>query len=149
MIYAFLLLPASKYVEERKEVTSMIKNVYSRNALLLMGTLALALGLSASRAVAAGPNSVTMTVTAIGKKDTAPPEVKKDDIQLYQGKERLQVADWRRSETLYLAVLIDDSLDASISNQWNDLRAFIAAQPPTTYVAVAYGRNGTAMLAQD
>jgi len=127
----------------------MIKKVYFRNAFLLLGMLAVVLGLSASPALAAGPNSVTTTVTAIGKKDTAPPEVKKDDIQLYQGKERLQVADWRRGETLYLAVLIDDSLDASIANQWSDLRAFIAAQPPTTYVAIAYGRNGSAMLAQD
>jgi len=127
----------------------MIKNVYFRNAFLMLGMLALVLGLSAPRASAAGPNSVTMTVTAVGKKDTAPPEVKKDDVQLYQGKERLQIADWKRGETLYLAVLIDDSLDSNIASQWNDLKAFIAAQPSTTYVAVAYGRNGAAMLAQD
>jgi hypothetical protein len=127
----------------------MTKKVYFRNAFLMLGIFAVALGLSASRAVAAGPNSVTMTVTAVGKKNTAPPEVKKEDIQLYQGKERLQVADWKRGETLYLAVLIDDSLDASIASQWSDLKAFIAAQPPTTYIAVAYGRNGAAMLAQD
>jgi hypothetical protein len=90
-----------------------------------------------------------MTVTAVGKKDSAPPEVKKDDIQLYQGKERLQTADWRRGENLFLAILIDDSLDSTIASQWSDLKAFIAAQPPTTYIAVAYGRNGAAMLAQD
>jgi len=46
-------------------------------------------------------------------------------------------------------VLIDDSLRSSIANQWNDLRAFLMAQPPTTYIAVAYARNGTAMVAQD
>src|SRR4029434_2578384 len=69
--------------------------------------------------------------------------------QLYQGKERKQVADWRRGETLFLAVLIDDSLRSSIANQWSDLRAFLMAQPPSTYIAVAYARNGTAMVAQD
>lgn len=127
----------------------MSKRMHFHSAFLMLGTLAAALGLSTVRAVAAGPSSVTMTVTAIGKKDTAPPEVKKDDIQLYQGKERLQVADWKRGETLYLAVLIDDSLDYTIASQWTDLKAFLAAQPPTTYVSVFYGRNGTAMLAQD
>jgi hypothetical protein len=65
------------------------------------------------------------------------------------GKERTQIADWRKGETLYLAILIDDSLDASIANQWGDLKTFMMAQPDTTYIAVAYGRNGTAMVAQD
>jgi hypothetical protein len=46
-------------------------------------------------------------------------------------------------------VLIDDSLRSGIANQWNDLRAFLMAQPPSTYIVVAYARNGTAMVAQD
>src|SRR5262249_43602167 len=51
--------------------------------------------------------------------------------------------------SLYLAILIDDSLDQAVSLDWNDLRAFINSQPPTTYVAVAYSRNGSPMIAQD
>src|SRR5271168_89502 len=125
-----------------------IKTQFRRMA-LGFAALAAILSFSTAETKAAGPNSVTMTVTAVGKKDLAPPEVKKDDIQLYQGKERLQVADWRRSENLFLAILIDDSLDSSIANQWSDLKAFIAAQPPTTYISISYGRNGAAMLAQD
>lgn len=93
--------------------------------------------------------AVTTTVTAVGKKNSQPPPVKKEDIELYQGKERLQVADWRRGETLFLAVLIDDSLDQSIASQWSDVRAFFHAQPPSTYIGVFYGRNGAAMVAQD
>jgi hypothetical protein len=46
-------------------------------------------------------------------------------------------------------VLIDDSLRSTIANQWSDLRAFLVAQPQTTYVAVAYARNGSAMVVQD
>jgi hypothetical protein len=92
---------------------------------------------------------VTATVTAVGKKNTQPPPIKKDDVELYKGKERLQVADWRKGETLFLAVLIDDSLEQNISLQWNDLKAFMMAQPPTTYIGVFYGRNGAAMVAQD
>jgi hypothetical protein len=101
----------------------------------------------ASLRAASGPT--TFTVTAVGKKNNPAPAMKKDDVQLYQGKERLQIADWRRGEKLYLAVLIDDSLDQTIANQWSDLKAFMNEQSPDTYIAVAYARNGTAMLAQD
>ena len=90
-----------------------------------------------------------MTVTAVGKKDTSPPIVTKDNVQLYLNKERTQIADWNHGGKLYLAVLIDDSLDQNIASQWNDLKAFMMAQPPTTYIGVFYGRNGAAMVAQD
>ncbi len=100
-------------------------------------------------ASAAGPGSVTMTVTALGKKDAAPPEIKREDVQFYIDKERTQIADWRRGEKLYLAVLIDDSLDTDVGSQWNDLKEFFNAQPPTTYISVSYARNGSAQIAQD
>jgi VWFA-related protein len=116
---------------------------------LKLGAQALVLGLFVAGAVAAGPGTVTMTVTAAAKKDSNVPAVTKDDVQLYLNKERTQIADWKRGEKLYLAVLIDDSLDSSIAGQWGDLKAFFAAQPDTTYISVAYARNGAAMLAQD
>ena len=90
----------------------------------------------------------TTTVTAVGKKQSPPP-IKKDDVELFKGKERTQVADWKRGETLFLAILIDDSLDQEVASQWNDLKAFIDAQPQTTYVAVAYSRNASAAVVQD
>lgn len=112
--------------------------------------LAAALAVAALTATAVrAVEPVTTTVTAVGKKNTQPPPIKKDDVELYQGKERLQVADWRRGETLFLAVLIDDSLDQNIASQWNDLRAFMMAQPPSTYIGVFYGRNGAVQVAQD
>jgi VWFA-related protein len=117
---------------------------------LLSGAIAIAVLLSFAReTTAADSGAVTMTVTAVGKKETQPPALTKDDVQLYQGKEKVQVADWKRGETLYLAVLIDDSLDSSVANQWGDLKAFFMAQPENTYIAVAYARNGTAAVAQD
>lgn len=100
-------------------------------------------------ALAAGPGSVTMTVTALGKKDSEPPAINREDVQFYINRERRQIGDWRRGEKLYLAVLIDDSLDPDVAGQWNDLKAFFNAQPPSTYISVSYARNGTAMLAQD
>ena len=125
-----------------------MKKTMRGNKVLVLAGLALALASLAPSAMPAA-ESVTTTVTAVGKKNTQPPAVKKDDLQLYQGKERLQVADWRRGEALFLAILIDDSLEQNTASQWSDLKRFIAAQPPTTYVGVFYGRNGTATIAQD
>jgi len=116
---------------------------------LIAGAFALAIGISASSALSEAQGTVRTTVTAVGKKDVSAPAVKKEDVQFFLNKERTQIADWQRGENLYLAVLIDESLDSSVASQWDDLREFFNAQPPTTYISVAYARNGTAMLAQD
>jgi VWFA-related protein len=127
----------------------MMNKINLSRVALMLAAFALVLGLLAAGVVAAGPGTVTMTVTAVGKKDTNPPAIAKDDVQLYLNKERTQVANWNKGEKLFLAVLIDDSLDSSIASQWSDLKAFFAEQPATTYISVAYARNATAMLAQD
>jgi hypothetical protein len=132
-----------------KGVTIMMRKAVPSRIALMLGTLGLAFGFFAANAAAAGPGTVTLTVTAVGKKDTSPPIVNKEDVELYLKKERTQVADWKHAEKLYLAVLIDDSLDSVIASQWGDLKAFLLGQPDTTYISVAYARNGTAMLAQD
>jgi len=127
----------------------MTRKRITNHVVSLLGALAIALGLLAASTSRAGTGNVTITVTAVGKKDTNPPAVTKDDVHLYLNKERTQAARWAKAEKLYLAVLIDDSLDSSVANQWSDLKAFFDAQPATTYISVAYVRNGTAMLAQD
>ncbi len=96
-----------------------------------------------------GPDSVTLTVTAVGKKDAVPPAIKPGDAQLTLAKERKQVAGWTKAEKLYLAVLIDDSIDSGAASQWNDVKEFLTTQPESTYELVAYARNGTAAVAQD
>jgi hypothetical protein len=121
----------------------------SKRTLLYLAVSAMALLSTAAspKLVVASPIT-SVTVTAVGKKQPPPP-IKKEDIQLFQSKERLQVVDWRRGEALFLAILIDDSLDQEAASQWNDLKAFINAQSPSTYVAVAYSRDGAAIVAQD
>lgn len=121
----------------------------SRRALLLAGAAIATAGIVGAQPLPSDSPAATLTVTAVGKKDSVPPAVKKEDVQFYLGKEKTQMADWRKGETLFLAVLIDDSLDANIANQWTDLRAFMMAQPESTYISVAYVRNGTAVIAQD
>jgi hypothetical protein len=97
----------------------------------------------------AAAGTATITVTAIGKKDAAPPAISKDDVQLTVGKERKQIAAWEKGDSLGLAILIDDSLDTGAASQWSDLKDFIMAQGPNTAVAVAYFSNSTATIAQD
>jgi hypothetical protein len=116
---------------------------------LAVCAVAMILALSLTSAMAAGPGTVTMTVTAVAKHDATVPPIKKDDVQLYLNKERTQIAGWKPGEKLFLAVLIDDSLDSSIASQWGDLKAFLTSQPASTYISVSYARNGEAMVAQD
>jgi hypothetical protein len=127
----------------------MSKKIRTNSIGLLLGSLAFVLALLAPNAFAADSSGVTMTVTAVGKKDAAPPAVSASDVQFYLNKERTQIADWRRGEKLYLAVLIDDSLDNTVGNQWNELKAFFNSQPPTTYISVSYARDGAAEVVQD
>ena len=126
----------------------MIKQT-QRALLVAMGALIFLLGLVSSAAVAAAPSNATFTVTAVANKGADLPVVTTYDAQLMANNQRTPIASWQRSEKLYLAVLIDDSLDNLVANQWNDLRAFFNAQPDTTYIAVAYSRNGAANVAQD
>jgi len=136
----------------------MNNHLYRKGSLLLAALTAATLAPlatpaasnSAKDTTAAGdPPAVVMTVTATAKKNAQPPVLTKNDVDLYKGKERVQVADFARGETLYLAVLIDDSLRSDIASQWPDLKRFLMAQPASTYVAVGYARNGEVMLAQD
>jgi len=127
----------------------MMKKISSIRVALIFGALALVVGFFANNSLAAASGAGNLTVTAVGKKDTSPPLVTKDDVLFFLNKDRTQVADWKHGEKLYLAVLIDDSLASGIANQWGDLKSFLAGQPDNTYVLVAYARNGTAMVAQD
>ena len=127
----------------------MLKKISLSRLALIVGALLCAFGTSVSSAAAAGQGAVNVTVTAVGKKDISAPIVTKDDVQFFLNKERAQISDWKHGERLYLAVLIDDTLESGIANQWNDLKQFFAAQPDSTYISVSYARNGTAMLVQD
>jgi hypothetical protein len=94
-----------------------------------------------------GAGNATFTVTAVGKKDADVSNIPKDDVQLFQGKDRKQIGDWKKGDSLFLAILIDDSIDTSAGGQWEYLREFIMAQPPSTSIMVGYIMdNGTRVL---
>jgi hypothetical protein len=95
-----------------------------------------------------GSSTATFTVTAVGKKQEAPP-ISKDDVQLFQTKERKPINDWKKGEELYLAIVIDDSIDTTAGSQWDYLKQFIMSQPPSTSIALGYIRDNTVNIAQD
>src|ERR1700747_951899 len=64
---------------------------------LLLAPFGLTFALFAS-APARAADGVTLTVTAVAKKGP-PPAIKKDDAQVFEGKEHVQATDWRRGET--------------------------------------------------
>jgi hypothetical protein len=115
---------------------------------LFAGLLLFTSGVTQAQTKAAAPGNTTFTVTAVGKKESVPP-ISKDDVQLFQGKERKQIADWQKGDKLFLAILIDDSIDTGAGGQWDSLRDFILGQPASTFVMVGYIRNNTTMVAQD
>ena len=114
---------------------------------LLGAALLFTSGISAQTKSTSG--NVTFTVTAVGKKDADVSNIGKDDVQLFQGKERKQIGDWRKGDTLFLAILIDDSLDSTAGGQWDYLKEFIMSQPASTAIMVGYISNNGTRVAQD
>jgi hypothetical protein len=116
---------------------------------VFLGALLLSLtGFANAQTSSSGSGTVTFTVTAVGKKQEAPP-IGKDDVQLFQGKERKQIADWKKGDELYLAILIDSAIDQTSGGQWDYLKEFINAQPANTFIALGYLQNNTTLVAQD
>jgi hypothetical protein len=81
------------------------------------------------------------------------PEIKQEDVMVYEGKERDAVTEWVPAQgenaALELFILLDDGASESLGSQLEDLRQFINNQPATTKVGVAYMQNGIARVVQD
>ena len=116
---------------------------------VLLGTfLLVGVELSQAHSATAASENVTFTVTVVGKME-GDSAISNDDVQLFLGKERKQIGNWKKDDNLFLAILIDDSIDPGAAGNWNDLREFIMAQPATVHIAVGYIRNNTTVTAQD
>lgn len=116
---------------------------------LLLGTFLLVIGLGRAKTDSPAAGNATFTVTASGKKDTAPLPVSKDDVQLFQGKERKQIANWEKGGELFLVILIDDAISTDFGTVMGEVKNLIVSQPPATQIAVGYIRDNVTMLAQD
>ncbi len=96
---------------------------------------------------------VHMVVTVEAHHGTEIPAVTRDDVMVYEGKERDQVLDWVPAEGehggLELFILIDDSSSQALDTQISDVKQFISAQPATSKIGVAYMQNGAARIEQN
>lgn len=103
----------------------------------------------------AAPSTVPVTavVTVLGPKYTAPPAVGKNDVSVYQSRDKRTVTSWVPAQgdkaALQLAILIDDSDNTSLGSQLGDLSRFIKSLPPSTSVGIFYASNGTVQVASD
>jgi hypothetical protein len=97
------------------------------------------------------PVSTTVSVEARHGKDI--PAVSREDVRVFEGRNRLQVTDWiplqADQSSLELLVLIDDATDSNLASQFEDLRHFMNTQPPATAIAVGYLQNGTVRVIQN
>lgn len=120
---------------------------------LLVSFSVLACGAAAQEAPAASGPAVNMVVTVEARHGMNPAPVDRQDVMVYEGKTRDTVTSWVPAKAdhadLELFILIDDSANATLATQFDDIRQFINSQPATTKVGVAYMRNGTAEVAQN
>jgi hypothetical protein len=98
-------------------------------------------------AQAQGNKPVTTFVTVLGPNYTPPPAVSKDDIAVYEGKQKKEVTRWEPAQgdkgALQLAILIDDGTRTELGLQLKDIANFITAQPKNAGVGIFYASNGT------
>ena len=97
------------------------------------------------------PVSTVVSVEARHGKDI--PVVNREDVRVFEGHNRLKVTAWiplqGDQSSLELFILIDDASNTTLASQFEDMRRFMNAQPPTTAIAVGYIQNGTVQVVQN
>ncbi len=97
------------------------------------------------------PVSTVVSVEARHGKDI--PVVNREDVRVFEGRNRLQVTDWiplqGDQSSLELFVLIDDASNTNLASQFEDMGHFMNAQPPATAIAVGYMQNGAVRSVQN
>ena len=103
-------------------------------------------------AASTGP-AVNLVVTVEARHGSNVPEINREDVMVYEGKDRDKVTGWlplRGDHAgLEFFILLDDSSNVSLGSQLEDIRQFINVQPPTTKIGVAYMQNGIAQVVQN
>ncbi|HET9409965.1 MAG TPA: hypothetical protein VFO39_22200 [Candidatus Sulfotelmatobacter sp.] len=122
-------------------------------ALVLGSVLVVGEPLSAQQTPPANGVPVQTIVTVEPRHGSNVPEIKREDVLVFEGKDRDPVTDWVPLQgdraDLEFFVLLDDSSSVSLGSQLDDIRGFINSQPSTTKVGVAYMQNGIARIAQN
>ena len=99
-----------------------------------------------------GP-AANLVVTVEARHGSSVPDVTRDDVMAYEGRDRDRVTGWLPLQGdhagLEFFIMLDDSSNVTLGSQLEDVRQFINAQPPTTKIGVAYMANGIAQVVQN
>jgi hypothetical protein len=138
------------HLSVRKEA---MDRTYLKCAVLFILGVLTATTLVKSQQAPATETAVHMVVTAEARRGADAPVIQKEDVMVYQGRDRVKATDWiplqgERAE-LELFILLDDASDASLGSQLEDLRRFITSQPAMTRIGLGYMRNGTVEIVQN
>jgi len=131
-----------------------VNNKYAFHIMIALAAL-IALSTISIAQQPANPNSsaVHMVVTVEPRHGTETPVVNREDVMVYEGKDRDQVTDWLPAQgdhaALEFFILIDDSANTALATQFEDIKKFIAGQPPSTRIGIGYMQNGMAQIAQN
>jgi hypothetical protein len=102
---------------------------------------------------ASGTVPVSTVVSVEARHGKNIPVVNREDVRVFEGHNSLQVTDWiplqGNQSSLELFVLIDESSNTNLASQFEDMRHFMNAQPPTSAIAVGYMQNGTIRIVQN
>jgi hypothetical protein len=133
--------------------TQMKNRVFLGPALLLTTLLGLVPSITAQQSSVPAGVPAKLVVTVEARHGSTLPVINREDVMVYEGHDRDRVTDWTPLQgdraALELFILIDDSLGPSVDIQLNDLKKFIAAQPPATAIGIGYMRDGTAQVTQN
>jgi len=128
-----------------------MKSIWPLSTVVIVLAFTIA-GSQAYQPQSSGGIPVQLLVTVEPKRGSDVPEIKREDVMVFEGKNRDQVTDWipARGDRagLELFILIDDNADTSLGTQFEDIRKFIHAQRASTKIGIAYMRNGTAEIVQ-
>lgn len=122
------------------------------SSIALIWLVFVAAGSQAQQAQSAGGIPVQLLVTVEPKHGSTVPEIKREDVMVFEGRDRDQVTGWTPARDdragLELFLLIDDEADTRLGSYLEDIRKFINAQPSSTKIGVGYMQNGTAQILQ-
>jgi len=131
----------------------MRKHPFVTNTMIALALWASARGLAAEGAPTTNGTPAHMLVTVEAVHGSNVPVVGREDVMVYEGRDRDKVTDWVPAQgdqaALELVVMLDDGSTISLGSQLEDLRQFIAAQPASTKIGVAYMQNGIAKMEQN
>jgi hypothetical protein len=119
--------------------------------IIWMGTAIVLTCLAWAQAPAGAPAHLLVSVEA--KKGTDVPEVKREDVLVFEGRDRDTVTEWIPARgdraALELFILLDDSSSVRLGSQMDSIKQFINAQPATAKIGIAYMQDGAAHIEQN